>query len=452
MMETKKLSMKEKIGYSLGDLAFNLVFMNLTVYLLYFYTDIFGISAAAASTLFLVARLWDAVNDPIMGALVDKTHTKWGKFRPYILFSAIPFAIMAVLTFTTPNFSYTGKLIYAYVTYIGLGMVCTIINIPYGALASAMTQEHGERGSLSAIRMLFALMGGALVVVGMPILSGILGGGNIQKGYQYTMILFAILATVLNVITFATTKERYSTPNTGTKTSFKGIVNLLKTNRPLQIICLAFLVIFGMNAIGSAMGIYYFTYYVNRPDLIPVAGALPMGVMLIVLFSVPFLLKKIDKKTMLIVGMAISLIRYIAYATGNIPIIFAGIIIGSIGSGMATGVMWGFVPDTIEYGEWKTGIRAEGMVYAIVGFFLKFGSALGGLVPGVVLTVTGYVAKAPEQTSTAMFGILSLVSIIPFVLTLLFIMVMKFYKLDKAQYNKILEELKARKEASVTSV
>lgn len=450
MYKVQRLPFREKVGYSLGDMAFNFTFMPVTVFILYFYTDVFGISAASAATLIMVARLWDAINDPIIGAFVDKTQSRWGKFRPYILFSAIPLAIMLVLTFTTPNLSQTGKLIYAYITYIGLGMVSTVYIIPYGALTSSMTQDHAERANLSAIRIIFAMIGGAIVVAGVPILTQSLAGGNLQLGYQYTMSIFAVIAVVLMIISFKTTKERYSVKSSG-KTTVKGMLNLLKTNKPLQILCVAFFVFFGISGVSSVMGMYYFTYVLNRTDLLALAGTIPMGFMLISLFFVPFLLKHMEKKTVLMIGSFITIIRFLVIFTGSVPIILIGMAIGGIGSGLVGGVIWGFVPDTIEYGEWKTGIRAEGIVYAIVGFFYKFGSALGGLVPGVVLTMTGYVPNV-AQTKTALFGIISLMSVIPLVLTIAYIVIMRFYTLDKETYNNILEELKTRKAVEGESV
>ncbi|GKX29907.1 putative symporter YnaJ [Vallitalea longa] len=439
------LKMSEKIGYAMGDLACNLVFQTISIFLLIYYTDIFGISPAAASTLFLVARLWDAINDPIMGGIVDRTNTKWGKFRPYLLWGAIPFGILAVLCFTTPDFSYTGKLVYAYITYIGLGMAYTFINVPYGALTSSMTQDSSDRASLSSIRMFFAMTGGLIVAVGIPSLTKSLGDGNPAKGYQLTMIIFAVISVVLLMITFFTTKERHTSINENkvSKINLKTIVKIFKANHPLQIICLAFVILFGNNAITGSVGVYFFKYNLMREDLISLNLVLSMVVTLISLLFTPLLLKKMEKKNIFILGMAITLIRPIVSFTTSVPLILIGSVIGSIGAGFATGVVWGLVPDTIEYGEYKTGIRAEGTIYAIVGFFFKFGMALGGMIPGFVLQMTGYIENT-VQTTTALIGIQSLVSIVPLLLIIVLIIVLNFYKLDNKTYSKILIELKNR--------
>lgn len=452
MENVNKLSMKEKLGYASGDLACNLIFQTISIFLLFFYTDVFGISAAAASTLFFVARLWDAINDPIMGAIVDKTNTRWGKFRPYLLWGAIPFGILATLCFTTPDLSYTGKLIYAYVTYIGLGMVYTFVNVPYGALTSSMTQDSKERASLSAIRMFFAQVGGLTVVLGVPYLSSVLGKGNNALGYQLTIAIFAIIGVVLLFITFATTKERYTikenkvskesdkSKERHVKGGFKGAVNILKTNRPLQTLCIVFVVLFGTISISNSVGLYFFKYNLNRPGLFSLNQSLGIVFMLITLLFVPLMTKKVEKKQLLRYGLVLCLVRPISMMFTYVPIILAGTVIGYIGIGIAAGLLWGLVPDTIEYGQYKTGVRAEGMTYAIVGFAFKLGMALGGLIPGYVLHWTGYVPDA-VQTSMALVGIKSLVSILPIVLTLIAIISLNYYSLDEKTHKNIIAEL-----------
>lgn len=439
MENGKKVSLVEKLGYASGDLACNLVFQTVSIFLLIFYTDVFGISAAAAATLFLVARLWDAINDPIMGAIVDKTKTRWGKFRPFLLWGAIPYGLIAILCFTTPNFSAAGKLIYAYVTYIGLGMVYTFINVPYGALTSSMTQDPVERTSISAIRMFFALIGG-LIVSGVPTLSNLFGKGNAALGYQVTMIVFAIIGTFLLFVTFFTTKERHTIKENNHKVNLSQTIKVLKANSPLKILSLIFILFFATNTISSAVSVYFFKYNLNSPATISLYISSGIIVMMATLLFIPLMLKRIEKKRLLILGTAIGLFKPISMLFLSIPIIFAGNIIGSIGFGIVVGLLWGLVPDTIEYGQYKTGIRAEGMVYAIVGFAFKLGMALGGLVPGYVLEWTGYVPNSAQNNLT-LSGIASLVSIIPIVFFLLIIICMKFYRLNEETYRNIVFKL-----------
>lgn len=446
MMTSERLSMKEKLGYASGDLACNLVYQAISMFLLIFYVDVFGIKPSHAAILFLVARVWDAINDPIMGMIVDKTRTRFGKFRPYLLFGAIPFGIIAVLCFSTPALSATGKLIYAYVTYISLGMIYTVVNVPYGALSSSMTQDSNDRTSLSAVRMIFANLGGVSVAILMPLLVSKFGNGDQATGYQSTMILFAIIGALLLLITFVTTKERHTAVKQES-IKVKDTINMIKSNRPLIIICLLFVVLFGNMAIGGSVGTFYYTYVLdNRMDLYGLITGLGMFLNVIVIVFVPGLAKKFEKKRLLMIALLITVFRPLSMIGGHIPLIIVGTIIGSIGSGIMSGLLWGLVPDTIEYGEWKTGVRAEGAVYAATGFFFKFGMALGGVLPGFVLEWTGYVANQP-QTSTALMGINTLVIIIPTILSVLMLVIMKFYELDTETYNKILVELKGRKES-----
>lgn len=452
-MKSNKLSKKEMLGYGIGDAAQGFSFQAINLFILFFYTDVFGISAAAASTLFLIARLWDAFNDPIMGAIIDKTHTKWGKFRPYLLWGIIPFTLFSILCFVTPGFTSTkSKLIYAYVTYIGYGMMYTMVNVPYGALTSAMTQDSDERGILSVVRSICGIASTLVVSIAIPVLTVSISGGNLQKGYAYTMIILALMGAVLMLITFASTKERYSAKGSNAKMTFKGVMNLLKSNKPLKIICIAYLIVFGNTSITSAVGVYYWKYNLNRMDLFGVNMSVGVLVTLLTMFFIPKILSKgIEKKNIFILGMLISLFRPITVYTGNIPIIFMGAIIGSIGSGLMIGVLWGLVPDTIEYGEYHTGIRAEGITYAVVGFFNKLGMALGGLIPGFVLQWTGYVPEA-VQSPQALKGIITLVATIPIVLILLFVIIMWRYPLDSKTYEHIVKELNERKSVGVHSV
>lgn len=450
MQGTVKLKMREKLGYASGDLACNLVYQTISMFLLIFYVDVYGISPKQASILFVVARVWDAINDPIMGLIVDKTKTRWGKFRPYILFGAIPFGIIGVLCFSTPDLTQTGKLIYAYITYIGLGMIYTIVNVPFGALSSAMTQDSNERTSIAAMRTFFATMAGAIVAIGLPIMVTKLGNGNEALGYQLSIGIFAVLGVVLLFLSFFSSKERYtSNGSKGSSVTVKGTAKMIKNNRPLMIICLLFVVLFGNMTIAGSVGTFYFQYNLQRYDLFGLNAALGMVINMAIIPFVPLLAKKFEKKRLLMIALVINLIRPLSMVGDHIPLIFIGTILGSMGAGILAGLIWGLVPDTIEYGEWKSGIRAEGAVYAATGFFFKIGMALGGILPGFVLDWTGYVPNA-VQTPTALMGIKILIMGVPFILSVVMIVIMSFYKLDTKTYNKIVEELHQRREMAVT--
>jgi GPH family glycoside/pentoside/hexuronide:cation symporter len=230
--DTPRLSVKEKIGYSIGDTASNLIFQMYVLFLLYFYTDVFGITAKAAATMFLVARIWDAVNDPIMGYFADRTSSKWGKFRPYMLWAAIPLGVIAVLTFTTPDFDSAGKLIYAYFTYILLTMVYTIINVPYSALMAVLTPNSAERAIVSSFRFVAAFIGQFIVQYSVLRLVSIFADGNERAGWQGAVAVLALLAIILYLITFFSTKERVKPISEEKNPLLQDMKDLFITNKP----------------------------------------------------------------------------------------------------------------------------------------------------------------------------------------------------------------------------
>lgn len=260
-----KLSLKEKIGYSLGDTASHFVWDMVGFWILIFYTDTFGISAAAAGTIMLIARFWDMISDPIMGIIADRTQTRWGKFRPYILWMAIPYSVLAVLTFTTPDFGETGKVIYAGVTYFLLMTVFTAINLPYSSLGAVMTGDSVERISLNSYRFIFAFIG-QLIVSGTALtLALYFGNGDKASGFQYTLLLFATISMILFFITFATTKERIQ-PSKEQKESLKeDFKNLLK-NKPWIILFFVGIISFIMFAVQNLSVAYYFKYYIGNEE------------------------------------------------------------------------------------------------------------------------------------------------------------------------------------------
>jgi len=260
-----KLSIKEKIGYGLGDTASHFVWDMVGFWILIFYTDTYGISAAAAGTIMLIARVWDMVSDPIMGIIADRTSTRWGKFRPYILWMALPYSILAVLTFTTPDFGETGKIIYAGITYLLLMTVFTAINLPYSSLGAVMTSDSYERAGLNSYRFIFAFVGQFIVTGTALTLALYFGQGDDAKGYQYTLTLFAIISFILFMITFSTTKERVQPPKNQTKNLKEDVKNLFK-NKPWVILFFVGIISFVMFAMQNLSIAYYFKYYIGDEE------------------------------------------------------------------------------------------------------------------------------------------------------------------------------------------
>ncbi|MCP4750483.1 MAG: MFS transporter [Proteobacteria bacterium] len=439
-----KVPVKEKISYGLGAMACNLVFNMTILYLLYYYTDVFGLAAAAVGTLFLVARIWDAVNDPIMGLIVDRTHTRWGQFRPYLIMGTIPMAIAMVLTFTTPDLGYTGKLIYAYVTYILLGMTYTTANLPYSSLTAVMTQDFDERSTISTIRMSFAIVGGLIVAVCThPIVKSF---PSEQTGYQVAGIIYAAIATILFVICFKNTRERV-VPVKGKKYSFKDGVDLIFKNGPLIIVFIASLIIQLQYNIRSSVTVYLFKYNLGREELIPVYLGVTLLSCLVAMSLMPMLLKKIGKRNVYLLGLAISTVALIGFyytPVTNIPMLFLFGIVWAVGGAGPLVCIWAMVPDTVEYGEWKTGKRGEGIIYSFDSFIQKVGIAFGGAFAGYVLQFVGYVPNV-QQPQNVLDAIWDMYSIAPIIGNVIVVVCMLFYTLDKKKFDSILEELRTRK-------
>ncbi|MGG3691711.1 glycoside-pentoside-hexuronide (GPH):cation symporter [Heyndrickxia ginsengihumi] len=449
--EPETIRYTEKVGYASGDLACNLIYQTVTTYLLFFYTDVFGISAAAAGVMFLIVRVIDAINDPIVGLLVDRTNSKWGRFRPYLLFGAIPFAVLAILCFTTPGFSGIGKLIYAYITYIALSVTYTCINVPYGALTSAITRNNDQVVSLTSVRMLFANIGGLIVSFGVPLLADALSNttGKTDSGWQLTMAIMGIVGAALLLFCFFNTKERVQVTDALTgKIKFTDVFEQFNVNRPLIILCIFFIIIFGVNSIVNSVGIYYVTYNIGKPELVKWYGLLGSLPAIILMPLIPILNKWLGKKMLLRLSLLCSIIgtlSLLVIPTTMVSLILMARFIASVGGLIAGGFMWALIPETIDYGEYKTGKRMSGLIYAMIGFFFKFGMALGGIVPGLVMQSFGYVANQ-TQTATALHGILLTTTVIPAIFLLLALIDIHFYKLDEKEHERIVAALNTKGE------
>ena len=262
MDKSSRISIKEKISYSFGDFASSMFWKLFSMFLLFFYTDVFGISAAAVGTMFLVTRIWDAANDPLMGIIADRTNTKWGKFRPFLLFVAIPFAIVGILTFSTPDYSESGKLVYAYVTYTLMMMVYTAVNVPYASLLGVMTNNTEDRTSLASFRFIGAFSGGLFVTAtANSLVEYFSKNGNTADGYQYTVAVYAVVAAILFILTFAGTKERLA-PTVEKSQSLKNDLRDLSKNSPWFIMLGAGISILIFNSLRDGSILYYFKYFI----------------------------------------------------------------------------------------------------------------------------------------------------------------------------------------------
>jgi GPH family glycoside/pentoside/hexuronide:cation symporter len=441
-----KLSVKEKIGYGLGDTASNFYWQMFMSFILFFYTDVFGISAAAAGTMLLVTRIWDTGIDPIMGVIADRTDTKWGKFRPYLLWMALPIGIIGVLTFTTPNLSVSGKIIYAYITSTLMMAAYTAINTPYSALMGVLTPNSLERTSVSSYRFVLAFI--AIFIVQGTTLPMVqyFGKGNQAVGFQLTMVVFSVVAVILFLITFLNTQERVHPPK-DQKSSIKNDLRDLLHNRPW--IVLFFIGIFALsyNSIRSGSIIYYFKYYVGDEILTSVfmvSGTIAAiaGVMI-----TKYLSKLLGKRALyMILWLIVSLLTISFYfiPKENIILIFASHIIISFILGPTAPLIWAMYADTADYSEWKSGRRATGLVFSAATFAQKLGWAIGGAFTGWLLAYFGFIANV-VQTQGAQDGIRLMMSIIPGIAGLLAAAAVWFYVLDEQMMERIEQELSVRK-------
>lgn len=461
--ENVKLSIKEKIGYGLGDMAGNLYFQMFVVFLPIFYTDVFGIPAAAMGTMMLVSRLWDAINDPMMGMIADRTQTKWGKYRPYIIILAPLIAIAGVFTFTTPDLGESGKLIYAYVTYIILMMLYTAVNVPYAALMGVLTPNSAERASASQFRFVEAFIG--QLFVGMFTLKMVdyFGGGNEALGWRWAMIIIGVMAAVLLAGTFFLTKERINPVKEKTNKITDDLFDLVK-NKPWVLIGIAtffqltFIVMRGsstayyvryfagdqtLSFLGLEMALDYTRFtsiLVSAGSVATLVGALTTG------FFTKFISKKNIYSWFLMISALCSLAFFVLRPEDVVMMLVLNALV-SFFFGSVSVTQWAIYTDTADYGEWKFGRRATALIMAASLFLLKLGLTIGGAFVGWVLDAYDFVPNAVQSADT-MVGIRLLMSVFPAIFGLIGGFLMLFYPLSDKKMEEIEQDLTARKEAA----
>lgn len=462
-MTIGKIKLKEKIGYGLGDAAASMFWKLFTMYLMFFYTDVFGISAAVVGTMFLITRIWDAAFDPFVGIFADRTETRWGKFRPYLIWMMIPFGIFGVLMFTTPDLSGTGKIIYAYVTYSLMMLTYSLINVPYASLMGVMTSDGNERTTLASYRMIFAF-GGSLLVLGaaeplVDIFSKIGGSIDVARGWQYASVVFALIAILFFFLCFLWTKERVKPIIE--KTSVKKDLGDLWANRPWFILLGAGVAVIFFNSIRDGAAIYYFKYYVSMQEAFQInsmkltislsslyfvlgQAANIIGVVLAIPVS-----KRIGKKGTFLVAMSIATVLSVYFYfidKSDTTMIFTMQFFISICAGITMPLIWSMYADSSDYSEWKTKRRATGLIFSASSMSQKFGWTIGGALAGWLLGYYGFQANV-VQTEHAQDGIRMMLSFFPAVGTLLGVLFMLIYPLNEKKMTEISSDLEViRKE------
>lgn len=442
-----KLKFTEKAGYAMGDVASNFYWRVFDVFLIIFYTDVFGLAPAAVGTLLLVTRLIDAFSDPLMATIADRTQTKFGKFRPYLIWGILPIAAAGVMLFTVPDFDQGGKLIWAYGTYIFMMLAYTFINIPYGALLGVVSQNTQDRTSLSSFRFIGAFSGGAFVAYITPKLVLMFGGGDEALGWQLTMALYGAITAVLFATTFFTVKERIEPPK-NQNISFIQDIKDLSNNKPWLVLFSLALIIMLTISIRGSVGTFYFKYVVEREDLIASFSFWYLIALGVGAAATPLLTKFIDKRKLLMILMGlVTLFSVLFYVVppSNISLVYAL----QIGIGLCLGpkspLVFSMYADTADYSEWHNGRRSTAMVFAAATFSQKIGGAIAGAIIGFVLASLGYVANQ-TQAPDSVNGIVLLISIIPGFFALLSILVLKFYRLSNQELTQIQLDLDQRRQ------
>lgn len=464
----KKLSFWEKAGYGCGDLASVLFWQTITAYLLYFYTDVFGITAAAAGVMIMVSRVLDGFFDPVIGMVADRTNTRWGKYRPYLLWGSIPLAIASIFAFIIPDFGPSGKLIYAYVTLIVFMFIYSAINIPYSSLLGVISADPIQRTSAASFKYVGAYLAGSIVSISaLPLAKDYFGHGNEAKGWPLTMTLYAIFAVIFFTITFIFTRERVK-PMKTQKTTVKKDWNDLFKNTPWILIVTTTILLILFASIRISVTPHYFKYYIGEQgvtifgklhhygyiELTSAFNFLNQVCAIIGVILVPFLAIRIGKKygfMVLFIISALCTASYYFLTPQNLGLIFFIQIIASLTGGPLTSLLWAMYADAADYSEWKNNRRATGLVFSATILSQKVGWAVGIAFAGWMLTIFGFHANM-VQNIDVQNGLKAMMSIIPAAAGILAIVVMSFYKLDEKQMEKIEIDLKERRLASGEAV
>lgn len=458
-----KLSWLQRIGFGSGDLAQNLIYQTICMYLLFFYTNVYGLEPSVAAFMFLIVRLVDVAWDPLVGTFVDRVSPRLGKYRSYLVLGGIPLTGFAILCFWN---GYHGSVAYAYVTYVGMSMCYTLINVPYGALNASLTRDTNEITILTSVRMFMANCGGLAVASGIPWLvahyspDGKINTPESADAWFATMAIYAIIGLALLIFCFSQCKERVVMDKSEAgNVKISDLWMEFVHNRPLRVIAFFFVTAFAMMAVGNSAGSYYMVYNVNAPDYMALFMGLGSAPSFIFMPLVPAIKNAVGKKNMFYIFLSVAILGMaILYAVsmldslkGQIWLIMVAQFIKSTGVIVATGYMWALVPEVISFSEWKSGKRIAGIVNALTGIFFKAGMALGGVVPGLVLAFVGFDGNnAVEQSPFAQQGILWLVCVIPAALLVLAMFIISKYELEDEVIDKINAEIEARHKGELT--
>ncbi|SDY14817.1 glycoside/pentoside/hexuronide:cation symporter, GPH family [Evansella caseinilytica] len=445
----QQLKMREKFTYGFGNLGANLLITTANTFIIYFYTEVVGIAVATVGTLLLVARIFDGITDVGMGIIVDKTKSKHGKSRPWLLWMAVPYGLAIIMLFSSPEFGDTGKVIYAFITYVfALSIVYTATTVPYNAMIGTLSQHQKDRGHLSIFRTAFGFTGAlAVSMMTLPIVSFF---GDGKKGWMITAVIYGVVASLLFILVFKSTKERVmpvASAIAGQKQKMP-LTQSLKTlvkNKYWLIVIVVMLVTF-INSGLSGVNVYYAQYILGNPNLVGAMGfAQFLPIIGMMLFMGP-IMKRFSNRDVCIGGMIISILSsfVIMIDPANMTIVMIGLALRGIGGAPLLVAGYAMLADTVEYGEWKTGIRNEGMTFSAATFGEKVGTGIGGMLLGTLMGLGGYVGGQAVQSATALSSIKAVFIYVPIVAGVIAVILLTFYKLDKI-YPQIIAELQQQK-------
>ncbi|HLP02161.1 MAG TPA: MFS transporter [Opitutaceae bacterium] len=464
-MSGDKLRLTEKISYGFGDFASCLYWQTFMVYLTFFYTDVFGITAAATAAMLGTSRSLDAFFDPVIGMIADRTQTRWGKFRPYLIWFCVPMAIAGVLTFTTPNFGESGKLLWAIVTYNALMLIYTAINIPYTAMLGVISPNPNERTTLSSIKFICAYAAGMVISATLLPLSKTLGAGNEQRGWQFAFVIVGLVVIACFLVVFFNTKERVL-PSKTQKTSVLRDLGDLVTNGPWLILLATTITFILFVAVRSSVTTHYFKYFVGTQEVsIPFFGGMKSYsfdwlvsafntsgqlASLAGVFVVPFFAKAVGRKVAFISLFLVAVVATASFyfiGPKQVWLLLGLNLIGSATGGPLSALIWAMYADTADYGEWKSGRRATGLIFSASIFSQKEGWAIGAAVGLGLMSLVGFKANV-EQNADTLHGLRLLMSLIPAAFGIISILLVGFYPLNEKKVAQIGEDLKARRIAA----
>jgi len=461
---------REKFSYGFGNLASCLYWQTFMLYLTIFYTDVFGIGAAAAGTMIGLSRGTDAFFDPVMGMLADRTRSRWGKFRPFLLWFCVPMAVMGVLTFTVPGLGSSGKLVWAYVTYNALMLIYTAINIPYIALLGVISPRPGDRTTLSSIQFVGAFAGGMIVsatLLPMARVGGWLGARTVERGWQLAFALYGAAAVLFFLTTFLNTRERVTPPRAQRTSVLRDLGDLL-TNGPWLIVLGTTIAFVLSGALRSSVTAYYFKYYVGPrsltlplflpasaagtqtwawESLVSVFNTSTQLASLAGVIMIPFFARITGRKAAVVILMVIGIASVGSFyflGPGQLPLIYGLNILGALTGGPLTALLWTFYADTADYAEWKRGRRATGLIFSASIFSQKQGWAIGAWVALAMMQALGFVANT-AQTPRSLHGLVLLMSALPAAFAVLALVFVLFYPLSEARMAQIASDLRERR-------